>query len=57
VDGDGEKKMRMCNCKKTKCLKLYCDCFAYGEFCGTGCHCCDCSNVISNKIERNKIVE
>jgi hypothetical protein len=19
-----------CNCKKSKCLKLYCDCFAFG---------------------------
>lgn len=27
-------KAKQCNCKKTKCLKLYCDCFASGELCG-----------------------
>jgi len=38
------KKLRICNCKKTKCLKLYCDCFAAGEFCGVECNCTECSN-------------
>jgi hypothetical protein len=33
-----------CNCKKSKCLKLYCDCFALGLGCGPECNCCDCSN-------------
>lgn len=51
------KKTRICNCKKTKCLKLYCDCFAAGEFCQDECNCCDCSNTISNKEARNKIIE
>lgn len=38
-------------------MKLYCDCFAVGEFCGSDCNCCECSNNISNKEVRNKIVE
>lgn len=33
-----------CNCKKSKCLKLYCDCFALGQGCGPECNCTDCSN-------------
>lgn len=33
-----------CNCKKSKCLKLYCDCFALGLGCGPDCNCTDCSN-------------
>ena len=33
-----------CNCKKSKCLKLYCDCFALGLGCGPDCNCSDCSN-------------
>ena len=33
-----------CNCKKSKCLKLYCDCFALGMGCSPECNCCDCSN-------------
>jgi hypothetical protein len=26
----GNVPKNTCNCKKSKCLKLYCDCFAYG---------------------------
>lgn len=40
-DGDGCKR---CNCKKTKCLKLYCDCFAAGIYCSEFCSCQGCSN-------------
>ena len=34
---------RQCNCKKSKCLKLYCECFARGEVC-KGCNCVGCEN-------------
>ncbi|GMH12447.1 hypothetical protein Nepgr_014288 [Nepenthes gracilis] len=40
-DYDGCKR---CNCKKSKCLKLYCDCFAAGFYCGESCTCQGCSN-------------
>ncbi|KAJ8555452.1 hypothetical protein K7X08_012948 [Anisodus acutangulus] len=40
-DGDGCKR---CNCKKTKCLKLYCDCFAAGVYCVNSCSCQGCFN-------------
>lgn len=33
-----------CTCKKTKCLKLYCECFANGGVCGPKCKCLDCHN-------------
>ena len=26
-------KLRVCNCKRSHCLKLYCDCFAAGVYC------------------------
>lgn len=32
-----------CNCKKSKCLKLYCECFASELFCD-GCNCNECRN-------------
>lgn len=42
------KKRRMpakpCNCKRSKCLKLYCECFAAGVYC-KGCNCGECLNV------------
>lgn len=45
-----------CNCKRSKCLKLYCDCFALGIGCGPDCNCCDCSNHEGNE-ERNLAME
>ena len=47
------KKKFLCNCKKSKCLKLYCDCFANGEYC-VDCNCQSCSNVIGNEDEIKK---
>ncbi|PSS17774.1 Protein tesmin/TSO1-like [Actinidia chinensis var. chinensis] len=40
-DGDGCKS---CNCKKSRCLKLYCDCFAAGLYCVESCACQECLN-------------
>ncbi|XP_041989457.1 CRC domain-containing protein TSO1-like isoform X2 [Salvia splendens] len=39
--GDGRKR---CNCKRSKCLKLYCDCFAAGTYCADACSCQECFN-------------
>ncbi|KAL3696725.1 hypothetical protein R1sor_010801 [Riccia sorocarpa] len=39
--GEGCKR---CNCKKSKCLKLYCECFAAGTYCVGSCTCQDCFN-------------
>ena len=34
-----------CNCRKSKCLKLYCECFANNRYCGAACACVCCHNV------------
>ena len=34
---------KVCNCKKSNCLKLYCVCFAAEQYCN-GCNCNDCRN-------------
>ena len=31
---------RRCNCKNSRCLKLYCECFAAGSYCNALCKCC-----------------
>ena len=36
---NSSKTARKCNCKKSKCLKGYCDCFASGGFCLPSCEC------------------
>lgn len=41
TESEGQKR---CNCKKSKCLKLYCDCFAAGSYCSEACQCQGCSN-------------
>ena len=41
----GEEKS--CHCLKSRCLKLYCDCFARGAYCA-GCACADCHNCEEN---------
>jgi hypothetical protein len=33
-----------CRCKKTACLKKYCECFQAGIHCGNNCKCMDCGN-------------
>ncbi|KAJ7531749.1 hypothetical protein O6H91_14G057400 [Diphasiastrum complanatum] len=35
---------RLCKCKKSRCLKLYCECFAAGNYCVDACTCHDCFN-------------
>ena len=50
------KKKFYCNCKKSECLKLYCDCFANGEKC-IGCNCNNCSNIIGNELFIKKVYD
>ncbi|VDP40068.1 unnamed protein product [Soboliphyme baturini] len=50
----GSKKP--CNCTKSQCLKLYCDCFANGEFC-RNCHCTNCKNNLTYEIDRSKAIK
>ncbi|KAJ7987015.1 hypothetical protein DPEC_G00334380 [Dallia pectoralis] len=45
-----------CNCTKSQCLKLYCDCFANGEFC-QNCNCTNCSNNLEHETERAKAIK
>ena len=33
-----------CNCKKSNCLKNYCECFQFGLKCTYSCGCVDCKN-------------
>ncbi|XP_061911217.1 protein lin-54 homolog [Entelurus aequoreus] len=45
-----------CNCTKSQCLKLYCDCFANGEFCNN-CNCNNCFNNLEHESERSKAIK
>ena len=46
-----------CTCSNSRCLKLYCACFAAGEVCGPQCQCKSCfNNKVSDDI-RQKMIE
>ena len=44
-----------CHCKKSKCLKLYCDCFASERYC-TDCKCTNCQNTPEFEEIRSKAI-
>ncbi|XP_057505977.1 protein tesmin/TSO1-like CXC 5 [Actinidia eriantha] len=50
------KKQKHCNCKHSRCLKLYCECFAAGIYCD-GCNCVNCHNNVENEAARREAVE
>ncbi len=39
-----ESKIIICKCRKTKCLKSYCECYQAGQPCKKECNCYDCYN-------------
>ncbi|KAL4460025.1 hypothetical protein ABPG74_003551 [Tetrahymena malaccensis] len=51
------RKVDFCKCKKSKCLKLYCECFLRGNYCNDQCICTECGNNDKNLEEREKAIE
>ncbi len=39
-----KKKKNGCTCKKTNCIKMYCECFSKGKMCTPECLCFGCYN-------------
>ena len=35
---------KWCNCKNSRCVKLYCECYAAQRECGKNCRCQNCQN-------------
>ncbi|XP_076816644.1 protein lin-54 homolog [Clavelina lepadiformis] len=50
------KIRKPCNCTKSMCLKLYCECFANGHFCD-GCNCINCHNNLEFDGDRSKAIK
>ncbi|GMH86632.1 hypothetical protein TL16_g10609 [Triparma laevis f. inornata] len=53
--GRSQKKKIVCNCKKSKCLKLYCECFAALQECDS-CNCNECRNVVEFREIREEAI-
>ncbi|KAM7542431.1 hypothetical protein Aperf_G00000014517 [Anoplocephala perfoliata] len=45
-----------CNCTKSHCLKLYCECFAQGQLCQS-CNCNHCMNNLAYEEERGRAIK
>jgi len=57
-----KKDKPCCSCTKTKCIKKYCECFAFNKYC-IDCHCQNCMNKLTeiyplqNNYSSNSILE
>eukprot|EP01017_Pseudomicrothorax_dubius_P010845 TRINITY_DN13939_c0_g2_i1.p1 TRINITY_DN13939_c0_g2~~TRINITY_DN13939_c0_g2_i1.p1 ORF type:complete len:251 (-),score=43.30 TRINITY_DN13939_c0_g2_i1:101-853(-) len=54
--GSEDKAKKSCSCKMSKCLKLYCECFASKTFC-RDCNCVGCENTPQNTDQRSTAIE
>lgn len=45
----------ICTCPKSKCLKMYCECFSRGNYCD-GCNCVNCHNTLEYEDTRREAV-
>lgn len=49
-------KRNTCNCKKSRCLKMYCECFSAKNYC-EGCKCKDCHNTPMFESHRERAIK
>jgi len=48
------KITKACNCRNSRCLKLYCECFKLNGYCSSKCTCSNCRNTPKYESDRSK---
>lgn len=56
-EADHEPSKTCCSCRKSRCLKLYCECFARGGECSSECSCQECLNSEQHSDLKQLVVE
>lgn len=51
-----QKRVRRCNCRNSRCLKLYCECFSSNSYCDD-CNCRTCRNNPANERLRRQAMQ
>ena len=46
-----------CNCRRSRCLKLYCECFKNRGYCSADCNCDNCHNTPHYEKEREDTIQ
>ena len=46
-----------CNCRRSRCLKLYCECFKNRGYCSADCNCDNCHNTPRHEKEREDTIQ
>mmetsp|Transcript_51004 Transcript_51004/g.159373 ORF Transcript_51004/g.159373 Transcript_51004/m.159373 type:complete len:195 (-) Transcript_51004:255-839(-) len=51
-DHESSPRGLSCKCKRSRCMKKYCECFQNSSACTSRCTCNDCGNTISERMRK-----